>query len=426
MDLTNKKRELRKNIAQHEGITLTISNLKVLLNEDGRKNKILLIIESQFKEVRNREQIGVIGRDQYNLEINVIRRKLLNLVDSVDVSDIKIEKDNNTLIKNVHSENNRKVFLCHSKEDIKEVEEVYWLLKGANLNPWLSKYDILPGISWKKEAIKAIENSAIIITFLSDNYKFIEDEREFKLLFDLIESDIMDFMIIPIRLNECEMPSFLSELHYIDLNEGSGIDLLMKAVKKELGIHNTFIDPRDGQIYETVELIGKTWLAENLRYKTKRNCWSYENDLKNVAKHGLLYSWEAAQQACPSGWHIPTDEEWKELANYYGGYNDMTDWSHEAEDHITYNALIKNGVSGFEGTLSGRRDDKGRFGELERLGYLWCDAKSKDDFQIFYYLLPEREDKKNKDKKYPATFVRDHCRPNRWISALSLRCIKDE
>jgi len=56
----------------------------------------------------------------------------------------------------------------------------------------------------------------------------------------------------------------------------------------------------------------------------------------NDKTYGVLYTWYAAQTACPAGWHLPTEEEWEQQAQYisdkkgpYGkipnprGYSDM-------------------------------------------------------------------------------------------------------
>ncbi|MBT7093746.1 MAG: hypothetical protein HN936_10895, partial [Bacteroidetes bacterium] len=33
----------------------------------------------------------------------------------------------------------------------------------------------------------------------------------------------------------------------------------------------------------------------------------------SYAQYGVLYNWYAAQSACPDGWHLPSDNEWKQL-----------------------------------------------------------------------------------------------------------------
>ncbi|MBL7984257.1 MAG: fibrobacter succinogenes major paralogous domain-containing protein, partial [Flavobacteriales bacterium] len=48
---------------------------------------------------------------------------------------------------------------------------------------------------------------------------------------------------------------------------------------------------------------------------------AYENDPGNEAIYGKLYNWYAADDAaglCPQGWHVPTDDEWKELESTLG------------------------------------------------------------------------------------------------------------
>jgi uncharacterized protein (TIGR02145 family) len=34
--------------------------------------------------------------------------------------------------------------------------------------------------------------------------------------------------------------------------------------------------------------------------------------------YGVLYNWEAAKTACPAGWHLPGDQEWKAFEIYLG------------------------------------------------------------------------------------------------------------
>ncbi|MCQ2098313.1 MAG: hypothetical protein MJY87_10290 [Fibrobacter sp.] len=79
-----------------------------------------------------------------------------------------------------------------------------------------------------------------------------------------------------------------------------------------------FTDSRDGQRYKTVKIGNQVWMAENLNYKTNGSC-CYENDEGMCKKYGRLYSWYAAKSACPSGWHLPNDNEWNALWTAVGG-----------------------------------------------------------------------------------------------------------
>jgi len=74
-------------------------------------------------------------------------------------------------------------------------------------------------------------------------------------------------------------------------------------------------DARDGQTYQTVTLGDQTWLAQNLNYETD-NSWCFQNDPANCETYGRLYNWEAAMNACPAGWHLPSDQEWSKLIKY--------------------------------------------------------------------------------------------------------------
>jgi uncharacterized protein (TIGR02145 family) len=61
-------------------------------------------------------------------------------------------------------------------------------------------------------------------------------------------------------------------------------------------------------------------MAENLAYApSSGNYWAYDNDDANIEIYGYLYDWQTALNVCPTGWHMPSDGEWKELTDYLGG-----------------------------------------------------------------------------------------------------------
>ena len=94
----------------------------------------------------------------------------------------------------------------------------------------------------------------------------------------------------------------------------------------------------DGNVYNTVQIGQQCWMKENLRTTRTPNGtiisgrYYPNNDSNNVAVYGYLYHWFAVmdgassssatpsgvQGICPTGWHVPSNEEWTELEIYLG------------------------------------------------------------------------------------------------------------
>jgi len=76
----------------------------------------------------------------------------------------------------------------------------------------------------------------------------------------------------------------------------------------------SFIDKRDGNQYAIKTYGEQTWMIENLRYDTL--AYRSIDSMKSI--YGNYYNWEDACEVCPSGWHLPTDEDWLVLEKTVG------------------------------------------------------------------------------------------------------------
>jgi uncharacterized protein (TIGR02145 family) len=121
-------------------------------------------------------------------------------------------------------------------------------------------------------------------------------------------------------------------------------------------------DVRDGKIYQTIQIGGQCWFAEDLNYGTeipssqhqRDNCISekYHNPASGIQHPASVYQWDelmqydeavSTQGLCPPGWHVPTEADWNTLfANYIS-------------NGFAGSPLKYSGFSGFNALLYGAR-----------------------------------------------------------------------
>ena len=93
--------------------------------------------------------------------------------------------------------------------------------------------------------------------------------------------------------------------------------VLAGIVTAPTGAQERFTDQRDGYTYQVVAIGPARWFAENLRYQSA-DSRCYEADEANCADHGRLYRLPDAERACPGGWRLPTEEDWRRLERALG------------------------------------------------------------------------------------------------------------
>lgn len=81
---------------------------------------------------------------------------------------------------------------------------------------------------------------------------------------------------------------------------------------------DSFTDSRDGKSYKSIKVGDYTWMAENLAYGEGK----YKSD------YGVIYSFDEAKEACPTGWHLPMIYEWEKLVTSVEEvYGDSAGWA---------------------------------------------------------------------------------------------------
>lgn len=159
--------------------------------------------------------------------------------------------------------------------------------------------------------------------------------------------------------------------------------ILIIALNSVAQQNGTFIDSRDGKKYKTVTIGSQTWMAENLAFKTYIGCWAYGNDTNNVVKYGYLYNWETAKSVCPTGWHLPSPDEWTTLIIYLGGDN-IAGCKLKATKNWKNLDKCTTNSSDFSALPGGFRSSKGSFHVIGDYGCWWSSKEYLDTAWCWY------------------------------------------
>lgn len=129
-----------------------------------------------------------------------------------------------------------KVFLCHSSDDKTTVRKLYQrLFSRRSVDVWLDEARLLPGENWNYEIIKAVKDSDIVIVCLSQNSISKEGyiQKEIKHALDVAdEKPEGTIFIIPLKLEECQVPQRLNNWQWVNYYENGSFNLLIKSLRK--------------------------------------------------------------------------------------------------------------------------------------------------------------------------------------------------
>ncbi|MCB1824034.1 MAG: toll/interleukin-1 receptor domain-containing protein [Candidatus Competibacteraceae bacterium] len=132
----------------------------------------------------------------------------------------------------------RRVFIIYSSKDRKPAAEVVHYLRVNGYNPWFDVDEIAPGQKWEQSVMKGIGESAVALYLVSENMKssnkFVSEEL--KTAMSIMRSKDESFSpVIPVRLDDAEVPQELADVHWVDLRSKDGLEQLEKGLNRVLG-----------------------------------------------------------------------------------------------------------------------------------------------------------------------------------------------
>jgi len=196
-----------------------------------------------------------------------------------------------------------------------------------------------------------------------------------------------------------------------------------------------------GQVYNTALIGGQCWFRENLNIgemilgddemedNSSIEKYCFNDDPLNCEEFGGLYQWEEVMQytgvsgtqgICPTGWHVPTDDEWKILEGYVDSQYPVFDpeWDNDEWRGFDVGKNIKsntewNGLDlyNFNALPSGSRGYNGNFNQLNQVSYLWSSDEWSSGTSWSRYLDT------SSDQSYRLAAFK--------VYGFSLRCIRD-
>jgi formylglycine-generating enzyme required for sulfatase activity len=136
-----------------------------------------------------------------------------------------------------------RVFLCHASQDKPVVRDLYrQIASEAWIKPWMDDEDILPGQDWNLEIEEAVAFADIVIVCLSRAAVAKEGyvQKEIRYAVNKAkEKPEGTIFIIPVRLDDCEVPSSLRSWQWISYFDDGGYSRLLRSFRaraSQLGI----------------------------------------------------------------------------------------------------------------------------------------------------------------------------------------------
>lgn len=169
------------------------------------------------------------------------------------------------------------------------------------------------------------------------------------------------------------------------------------------------VDLRDGRSYPVVQIGRQVWMARNVAFPTEPS-WCYQDHPGDCEAFGRLYPWNKVNEACPGGWHVPSDDEWIQLERYLGIPRDSL--HNEGFRGTDQGArLRKGGSTGFDAPISGYRRPDGSYDRRGQRSAYWTST------EVDHSAAWHRDMRSDDGRIYRSAVPKGY--------GLSVRCVRD-
>ncbi len=130
------------------------------------------------------------------------------------------------------------VFLCHSSDDKILVRRLDGRLRRDGIRTWLDERDLIAGQQWEDAIRQAVRDADVVLVCLSRGSvtKSGYVQKEIRIVLDEAdEQPDAAIFLIPVRLEECDVPERLRRWHWVDLYRRGGYNRVLAALREAQG-----------------------------------------------------------------------------------------------------------------------------------------------------------------------------------------------
>ena len=134
-----------------------------------------------------------------------------------------------------HDGSGVRVFLCHASEDKPAIRALYKKFVAEGFRPWLDEEDLLPGEDWRHAITTQLRRTDAVVVCLSRQSvtKAGYVQKEIAVALDILaEQPEGSIFLIPLLIEDCELPARLAHLHAARVPLDEGFTRVCRALRR--------------------------------------------------------------------------------------------------------------------------------------------------------------------------------------------------